>query len=131
MIHVNAFSKKTEGTKYIEKNFKIKEFACKDGSDTIFISPKLTYILQEIRNHFNAPVTINSGYRTEAYNKKIGGAENSQHKYGAAADIVVKGVTPMAVAQFAETLLPNTGGIGIYNSFTHIDIRKDKSRWVG
>lgn len=128
---VYALSKKEDGNLYASNNFKYKEFACKDGSDTIFISPRLVDILQKIRDHFGKPVIINSGYRTESYNKKIGGAKYSQHKYGAAADIVIKGVSPMEVAKFAETLLPDCGGIGIYNTFTHIDVRKNKSRWVG
>ena len=82
-------------------------------------------------DHFKAPVTINSGYRTEAKNKAVGGAAYSQHKYGTAADIVVKGVPPAEVAKYAETILVGMGGIGIYNGFTHIDVRKIKSRWKG
>lgn len=76
-------------------------------------------------------MTINSAYRTPAKNKSVGGATYSQHMYGIAADIVVKGVTPKQVAAYAETLLPNKGGIGIYPTFTHIDVRKTKSRWNG
>lgn len=131
MIKVTAFSLELTGNTNITKNFKIKEFACKDGSDTVFISPKLVDILQKIRDHFEKPVTINSGYRTDSYNKKIGGAKYSNHKYGTAADIAIKGVSPMAIAEYAETLLPDTGGIGIYNSFIHIDVRTIKSRWIG
>jgi uncharacterized protein YcbK (DUF882 family) len=48
-----------------------------------------------------------------------------------AADIVVKGVTPREVAAYANTLMPYTGGIGIYNTFTHVDVRTAKSRWNG
>jgi uncharacterized protein YcbK (DUF882 family) len=49
--------------------------------------------------------------------------------FGRAADIKVTGVTPKKVAEYAETLLPNTGGIGIYSNFTHIDVRSKKARW--
>lgn len=115
----------------LSDHFKVNEFACKDGTDTVFISPALVTTLEQIRKHFDVPVIINSGYRTEAYNKKVGGAAYSQHKYGTAADIVVKGVTPAEVAKYAETILVGMGGIGIYNSFTHIDVRKIKSRWKG
>ena len=66
-----------------------------------------------------------------SHNKKVGGAMYSQHLYGTAADITVKGITPKAVAAYAETLMSKTGGIGIYNTFTHIDIRNAKSRWKG
>jgi uncharacterized protein YcbK (DUF882 family) len=128
---VKVYSKAKDGTKKLSDNFKVNEFACSDGSDPIFISPELVTVLQKIRNHFGKPVTINSGYRTVTKNKAVDGATYSQHLYGMAADITVKGVTPKMVAVYAETLLPNTGGIGIYNNFTHIDVRKTKSRWNG
>lgn len=44
-------------------------------------------ILQPIRNKFGKPIKINSGFRCEKLNKKVGGASNSDHKYGAACDI--------------------------------------------
>lgn len=131
MRTTKMYSKKKDKNLKLRKNFTVGEFACKDGSDPIVISDDLVLILQQIRGHFNAPITINSGYRTVEYNKKIGGATYSQHIYGTAADIVVKGVEPEKVADFAETLLPNTGGIGRYKNFTHIDVRVDKSRWHG
>lgn len=128
---VKVYSRAKDGLKMLSDHFKVNEFACKDGTDTIFISPALVTTLEQIRKRFNVPVTINSGYRTEAYNKKVGGAAYSQHKYGTAADIVVKGVPPAEVAKYAETILVEMGGIGIYNSFTHIDVREIKSRWKG
>ena len=130
-ITINAYSKSKDGNKSLSTNFKVKEFACTDGSDPIFIAPKLVTILQKIRTHFGQPVTINSAYRTVTKNKACGGATYSQHLYGTAADIVVKGVAPKTVAAYAEKLLPNTGGIGIYSTFTHVDVRDVKSRWNG
>ena len=131
MVPVYSYSKSKDGGRKLSQNFQVKEFACNDGSDVIFISPELVTILQAIRSHFNKPVTINSGYRTPEYNKKVGGATQSQHLYGTAADIAVSGVSPKDVAAFAETLLYNRGGIGIYAGFTHIDTRETKSRWNG
>jgi uncharacterized protein YcbK (DUF882 family) len=61
----------------------------------------------------------------------VGGAAYSQHLYGTAADIKVNGIKPKDVAAYAEKLLPNTGGIGIYSTFVHIDVREKKSRWNG
>ena len=69
------------------------------------INSELVTLLQRIRDHFGAAVTINSGYRTESYNKQVGGAPSSQHCLGAAADIVVSGAVPLAVAQYAEYCL--------------------------
>jgi uncharacterized protein YcbK (DUF882 family) len=128
---VKAYSKAKDGGKALSANFKVREFVCKDGSDVVFISEGLVQVLQAIRLHFDKPVTINSGYRTPAYNKKVGGEAYSQHLYGTAADIVVKGVEPRDVAAYAETILPNTGGIGIYSNFVHVDVRAKKSRWKG
>jgi len=44
-------------------------------------------ILQPIRDHFGVAINISSGYRSLALNKRIGGASNSQHVTGQAADI--------------------------------------------
>lgn len=130
-VTINAYSKTKDGGKKLSANFKVEEFACSDGSDPIFIAPKLVTILQKIRKHFGKPVIINSAYRTVGKNKAVGGVTRSQHLYGTAADIHIVGVSPKEVAKYAETLLPNTGGIGIYSSFTHIDVREVKSRWNG
>lgn len=129
MITINAYSKAKDGNKKLSANFKVKEFACKDGSDPIFIAPELVEVLQKIREHFGKAVNINSAYRTPTHNKKEGGAAYSQHLYGKAADIRISGVSPKQIAAYAETLLPNTGGIGIYSNFVHIDVREVKSRW--
>ena len=119
--NVKVYSKAKDGAKALSANFKVKEFACKDGSDTVFVSPDLVSVLQKIRDHFGKSVVINSGYRNDAYNKKIGGAAYSQHKYGTAADIMVSNTAPLEVARYAQTLLPSSGGIGLYGGFTHVD----------
>ena len=128
---IKAYSKAKDGNKALSTNFKVREFACSDGSDPIFIDTELVNVLQKIRTHFGKPVTITSAYRTPAHNKTVGGTTYSQHLYGRAADIKISGVTPKQVAQYAETLLKNYGGIGIYNTFTHIDVRDICSRWNG
>lgn len=126
---VKVYSKAKNGTTKLSANFKVSEFACKDGSDTVFVAPELVAVLQKIREHFGKAVVINSAYRTEAHNAKEGGSPYSQHKYGMAADIRISGVTPLAVAQYAQALLPSSGGIGVYKTFTHVDVRTAKSRW--
>lgn len=130
-ITVKAYSKSKDGSKYLSKNFRVKEFASKDGSDPIFISDQLVELLQKIRDHFGKAVVITSGYRSAKHNKAVGGATYSQHLYGTAADIKVTGVKPSVVAAYAETLLVGTGGIGIYSTFVHVDVRATKARWKG
>lgn len=127
-VGIAEYSLKLDGEKQISKNFKVKEFRCKDGSDRILIDVDfVTDKLQIIRNHFDAPVTINSAYRTESYNKKVGGAKASYHMKGRAFDIVVKGHTPLEVAQYAQQLGIN--GIIQYNRFVHVDSRT-KRYWA-
>lgn len=128
---IKAYSKAKNGNTNISTNFKVKEFACTDGSDPIFIDSELVSVLQKIRTHFGKSVTITSAYRTPTKNKACGGTAYSQHLYGKAADIKISGVTPKKIAAYAEKLLPNKGGIGIYKSFVHIDVRATKSRWNG
>lgn len=132
-VGVKVYSLAKDGSKVLSANFKVREFACKDGSDVILVAPELVTVLQKIRTHFARPITITSAYRTPAHNKKEGGEPFSQHLYGTAADIVVTGVAPAKVAAYVETLMPNKGGIGIYTKkgFTHIDVREKRSRWNG
>ncbi len=128
---IKAYSKAKDGNTKLSTNFKVKEFACTDGSDPIFIDSDLVNILQKIRNHFGKSVTITSAYRTPGKNKACGGTTYSQHLYGKAADIKIQGVAPKTVAAYVEKLVPKSGGIGIYKTFTHIDVRTTKSRWNG
>lgn len=127
---IKAYSKAKDGNKKVSANFRVKEFACSDGSDPIFIDSELVSVLQKIRVHFGKSVTITSAYRTPSKNKAVGGEKFSQHLYGRAADISVSGVSPKKVAAFADKILPK-GGVGTYASFTHVDVRGTKARWKG
>ena len=129
MSRISVYYKSLDGDKYISKNFQVKEFACRDGSDTIPIDMELVEVLQEARNYFGAPITINSAYRTPAYNKKVGGVSASQHIRGTAADITVKGVAPDKIYAYLAGRYPGKYGIGRYQTFTHIDTRPNKARW--
>ena len=128
---VRAFSYATEGHLWLSEHFKVYEFRCKDNTDPIFVSRALVDVLECIRVHFKKPVYINSAYRNPAYNAMIGGAKRSMHMYGMAADIHINGVSPKDIADYAESLMPDSGGIGIYDNFCHIDVRPVKSRWNG
>ncbi|MBR3640627.1 MAG: phosphodiester glycosidase family protein [Oscillibacter sp.] len=131
MVEINAYSKKKDGAKKLSTNFAVREFACKDGSDAILVAPRLVMVLQSIRSHFGKPVTIHSAYRTAAYNDKVGGAAQSQHCYGTAADVSIKGVAPSELADYARSLMPDWGGVGVYPTFTHVDVRETRADWKG
>ena len=126
---VKTYSLKKHGSTKLSEHFTVREFACSDGSDEIRIDPKLVDYLEKIRAHFGKPVRITSGYRSPAYNAKVGGVKNSYHMKGMAADIVIDGVKSKEVAQYAETI--GCGGIGWYEArnFTHIDTRSGCVRW--
>ena len=136
---LNVYSRARDGETLLSRSFRAKEFACKDGTDPLFVDSELVQVLQAIRDHFGAPVVITSGYRTAAHNAAVGGSKSSQHLLGRAADFHVEGVPVAAVAAYAETLLPSRGGIGRYpkdaahpkrsTGWVHIDTRAGKSRW--
>ena len=134
---LEAWSRTRDGTRKLSANFTVAEFACKDGSDPVFVDSSLAALLQKIRDHFGRPVVITSGYRTAAHNKSVGGAKSSQHLLGRAADIQVAGVSVEDVAAYAESLLPGWGGVGRYpvkagrtKGWVHVDTRPNKSRWT-
>jgi uncharacterized protein YcbK (DUF882 family) len=73
----------------------------------------------------SGPIYINSGWRSVQYNAKVGGAKSSQHLNGLAVDIVWDGFVAKSdkTNQFVA-LARKEGfrGIGLYNSFVHLDI---------
>ena len=89
--------------------------------------------LEVLRAHFNAPIIVNSAYRSPEHNQLVGGSKNSQHLLGKAADISIVGIHSSEVADAIEFLievgLMKEGGVGRYNTFTHYDIRGTKARW--
>ena len=121
----------------LTKNFTLNEFKSHDDAEfpdeVVKNLRELAKNLQVIRNHFNAPIKINSGYRSPEYNKSIKGVKNSQHVKGKAADFVISGYTPQQIAVELETLIAlkqiSQGGIGVYPNFVHYDIRGKKARW--
>lgn len=115
----------------LSKNFSRAEFACRCSScnfDTV--DAELVAILQDVRDHFGAPVTITSGCRCALHNRAVGGGERSQHLYGRAADIVVTGVPAASVHAYLLARVPAVGGLGKYATFTHVDTRTNgPARW--
>lgn len=140
---IKQYSLKKDGAKQLSPAFRVREFRCRDGTDTVLIDEGLVVLLQCIREHFGKAITITSGYRTEHYNnvtlpaKGIKTSRNSQHLLGRAADIQVQDTDPLAVAAYAESLMPGWGGVGRYpvkagraKGWVHVDTRPNKSRWT-
>lgn len=121
----------------LTKNFNREEFDCKDGTkvpQSLIANVKLlAENLQALRDYLGEPVRVNSGYRTPAYNKKVGGKPKSFHLKAMAADITVKSKSPRQLAAIIEKLIAakimKQGGLGLYPGFVHYDVRGYKSRW--
>lgn len=123
----------------LAKNFYLSEFACNDEQRTPVPAEYLDNVrllavnLQVLRDYFNKPVIVVSGYRTPKHNKAVGGKPRSQHMKAKAGDIKIPGVKPKDVAQAIEKLIAEKkmiqGGIGSYDTFTHYDVRGYKARW--
>ena len=121
-------------------NFHIREFKCNDGTKVpqeLFDNVKeLAENLQVLRDYICETLHINSAYRHEAYNKKIGGSPKSQHLKAKASDLVSKSFTPKQLAARIKKLIlagkMKQGGVGIYPSFVHYDTffnGKNPRRW--
>lgn len=113
----------------LNQYFKRKEFACRCGCGTSTVDAELLQVVTDVREHFGVPVVITSGHRCAKHNANVGGAKNSMHLTGKAADIKVTGIGPMEVRAYLCNKYPDKYGIGAYPTFTHIDVRDNKARW--
>ena len=125
-----TFSKKGDGAKNLTDNFKVREFACKDGSDVVFINYMIPLICQAVRNWFGKAFTPNSAYRTITHNKAEGGVDHSYHIMGRAVDIPTpKGSTAKELYDFLDRLCGDSCEIGIYSWGCHVAITDGKKRF--
>jgi uncharacterized protein YcbK (DUF882 family) len=121
----------------ITNNFSLQEFNSKCGREmptNVMVNIiELAKNLQVLRDEVKKSIQITSGYRSPEHNAKVKGAKLSQHITGMAADIKVAGMTPKQVAEVIERLIAEKkmkeGGIGIYKTWVHYDIRNTKARW--
>ena len=121
----------------LTNNFNLNEFNKHNFplTETILRNiQELAKNLQVLRDEVKKPIKITSGYRDPSFNKKIGGASQSRHITGQAADLKIEGYTPKQVAAIIEKLIASgkmkQGGLGIYKTWIHYDIRLTKARWT-
>ena len=121
----------------LTRNFNLSEFRCKDGTG---VPPEylcnvrvLATNLQVIRAKIGQPLVIVSGYRTSEHNRTCGGATNSYHLSAQAADIRCGGLSPVELHAVIRDLIASgyihDGGLGLYDTFVHYDIRSVPYRW--
>lgn len=119
------------------EHFPLNVFACKDGSPTpdevVANLRVLAEQLEVLRAKVGRPVYIVSGYRTPDYNRSVGGARNSQHVFGRAADIRVDELSTIDLAAAIESLIAEgamlEGGVGTFRTWVHYDTRGTRARW--
>lgn len=125
-----VFDETMNPTEKISEHFGVWEFKCKDNSRVIVLDKALVELLEIIRSHYNKPLHINSAYRTVQYNAKLkNSSPKSQHILGKAADIWLNDVSPKQLYSWLDSSYPNSLGIGLYDTFVHVDVREGKSRW--
>lgn len=123
----------------LTEHFVLAEFDCSDGTKVPAAArDELVALcrgyLEPLRARYGR-VTVHSGYRTAAVNRRVGGAVNSFHRYdlagryGVAADVTCAKGRPSDWATFLEQL--RAGGVGRYGSFVHVDNRRVLARWRG
>lgn len=112
------------------KYFTYEEFDSPDiqGSGQM-MNKDFLCVLDSIREEYGKPIRINSGYRTEAHNEKIGGVKNSSHIKGLAADLDCDS-SKQRFELVNICLKHGIKRIGVGKGFIHIDIDEDKSQYV-
>lgn len=121
----------------LTNNFSRYEFDCKNGvAVPKNLYPNMQLLannLQVIRDHINEPLFINSAFRTVEHNKTVGGSKNSQHLLCKAADIRCNGLSPYQlyneVYYLMEKKMITKGGLAMYNTFMHYDVRGVYCTW--
>lgn len=113
------------------KNFKVSEFACKHCGENK-IEQKVMDIAQALRDELGVPVRVNSGYRCEKHNARVGGVKGSYHTKGLAADLSCElGADKMFQAVqklWGENKLPELKYCIYYanKNFIHVDCGKQR-----
>lgn len=115
----------------LSENFGLHEFLAHDDPnkpDLVamrYLAQLCEDVLEPLRAHLKSPIIITSGFRSPSHNAKIGGAKNSLHTTGMAADIAVGQLDKQIPVAAFLSKIPEVGGIGLYEAkgIIHVDIR--------
>lgn len=94
------------------------------------IDPRLVGIVRTIEAYVGGPVVVNSGYRCEKHNREVGGSPTSSHLKGLAADLSAPDSRTRYHLVAAAIRGVSITRIGIYKTFVHIDIDRQKDQRV-
>ena len=108
----------------LSRNFSLDEMQSKCGADEVLIHPGLIIAKQQLRDKFG-PIGISSGYREPEHNTSVGGAAESLHIYGMAADIypIARDVSLTEIRSYARNQC-EVGAAVVYEDLgiVHIDV---------
>ena len=106
-------------------HFDARELWCRHCR-ACFVVDELVQLLEEIRRHHGGPLVPIDGYRCPVHNRAVGGAQDSQHVYGTAADLPPQIVTP------PQAFTLGARGVGSKNGWAvHVDVRRGRrAQWV-
>jgi uncharacterized protein YcbK (DUF882 family) len=106
----------------MSKYFAKSETQCKDGCG-MDVQPGFLKRLDELREKVGHPLTLTSAARCAVHNAKVGGAANSQHTHGLAADIDTLGLTARQRYGLLKAALELGFSVGVNKAFLHVDTR--------
>lgn len=120
----------------LTENFNLEEFACEDGTpvpseyrNNVELLAENLQVLRDVVGYIH----VNSGYRTPAHNKKVGGKPKSKHLVAMAGDVSTRTHTPRKLYNIIDGLINEgrmrQGGLELYPTFVHYDVRGTKARW--
>jgi hypothetical protein len=107
----------------LSHNLQISEFAAPHQGRWAVIQPHLVEAVQAIRDQLG-PIVIGSGYRSPAYNKRVGGVPLSRHQYGDAVDIRALDASNEEVQRACR--IEGATFVEVYSSHVHCDWRGDQ-----
>lgn len=114
----------------LAEHFRAEELACpcdRDSCKCVVVHWALIELLSRMRQQLKQPIYVTSGYRCPRQNQEVGGAPESLHLAGMAADVQAAAATPEHLASVAEAV--GAGGIGVYPRHCHVDVGEPDRRW--